>query len=329
MAFPYTRMRRLRRFDKLRVLLREVNLTPNNIIYPIFVKEGITAPEAIETMPGQLRYPVEHIVKVAEEVTHLGIPGVIIFGIPSKKDDAGSTAFSEEGIVQRAVKAIKKGLGDALAVVTDVCLCQYTTHGHCGIVKEGEVVNDETIAVLGRIARSHAEAGTDIVAPSAMMDGQVRAVRRCLDEGGFDKVAIMAYSAKYASCFYAPFREAAHSTPAFGDRRGYQMDHGNLEEALREVELDIKEGADIVMVKPALAYLDVIYRIKERFRWPTAAFNVSGEYAMISAAAEKGWIDEKSAILEVLATIKRAGADIILTYWALDAARWLREAEPL
>jgi len=321
--FPQVRMRRLRRTPRIRELVRQTILTPKNLVYPIFVREGITRPEPIEAMPGQSRIPLQQVLKEGREVSSLGVPAVILFGIPLKKDERGSSAYDENGVVQRAVRALKKGLGDELAVITDICLCQYTSHGHCGVVGGDRILNDPTIEVFGKIAVSHAEAGADIVAPSGMMDGQVGAIRRALDGAGYEDVSIMAYAAKHASCFYGPFRDAAHSTPRFGDRRSYQMDYANLDEALRETELDIKEGADIVMVKPALAYLDLIYRVKTRFGLPTAAYSVSGEYSMIKAAAERGWVDEKSAALEALTAIKRAGADIIITYYAKEASRWL------
>lgn len=323
MTFPQIRMRRLRRTPKIRELLRETVLTPNDLVYPIFVKEGINSPEPIHSMPGQFRLPIDKVVKEAENVVSLGIPAVILFGIPAKKDETGSPAYERGGVVQRAVRSVKERLGDKLVVMTDICLCQYTTHGHCGVVKGNQILNDPTLEVLQRIAVSHAEAGADVVAPSGMIDGQVQAIRKALDRAGFANVAIMAYSAKHTSHFYGPFREAAHSAPSFGDRRSYQMDYSNPNEALREVELDIREGADIVMVKPALAYLDLIYRIKMKYGLPTAAYNVSGEYSMIKAAAEKGWIDEKAIVLEVLTAIKRAGADMILTYFAKEAAKWL------
>jgi porphobilinogen synthase len=316
-------MRRLRRTPKIRELIRETVLTTNDLVYPIFVKEGISNPEPIEPMPGQFRLPMNKAVEEAENVASLGIPAVILFGIPERKDDIASSAYDPNGIVQRTVRSIKDRLGDGLVLMTDICLCQYTAHGHCGIVKDNQILNDPTLEILQKIAVSHAEAGADVVAPSGMIDGQVQAIREALDQAGFTDVAIMAYSAKHASYFYGPFREAADSAPSFGDRRSYQMDYANPDEALREVELDIKEGADIIMVKPALAYLDLIYRVKTKFGMPTAAYNVSGEYSMIKAAAEKGWIDEKAIVLEVLTAIKRAGADMILTYFAKEVARWL------
>lgn len=325
MTFPQLRMRRLRRTPKIRDLIRETVLTPNDLIYPMFIKEGISNPEPIHAMPGQFRLPLNEVIKEAKNLTSLGIPAVILFGIPAKKDETGSSAYDKDGIVQRAVKTIKEQLENELVIMTDVCLCQYTSHGHCGVVEGNEILNDPTLEILQRVAVSHAEAGADVVAPSGMIDGQVQAIRKALDHTGFTNVAIMAYSAKHASYFYGPFREAAYSTPSFGDRRSYQMDYANPNEALQEVELDVKEGADIIMVKPALAYLDLIYRIKTKFGLPTAAYNVSGEYSMIKAAAEKGWIDEKAITLEVLTAIKRAGADMILTYFAKEVARWLTE----
>ena len=325
MTFPINRMRRLRRTPKIRDLIRETILSPNDLIYPIFIKENIDNPEPINAMPGQFQLPLKEVVKEAENVCSLGIPAVILFGVPLRKDDLGSSSYEKEGIIQRSVKAIKEQLGNDLVVMTDICLCQYTSHGHCGIVKETEILNDPTLEVLQKMAVSHAEAGADVVAPSGMMDGQVQAIRKALDSMGFTNVAIMAYAAKYASYFYGPFRDAAESPPSFGDRKSYQMDYANSNEALREIELDIKEGADIVMVKPALAYLDIIYKTKIKFNLPTAAYNVSGEYSMIKAASEKGWIDEKAIVLEVLTAIKRAGADMILTYFAKEVARWLTE----
>ena len=325
MSFPFLRMRRLRRTKKIRDIIREVTLTRNDLIYPMFVQEGIKNRIPISAMPGQFRLSEEEAVTEAKEVALLGIPAIILFGIPLRKDEEGSSAYDENGIIQRVVRAIKKELRDDLIVITDVCLCQYTTHGHCGIVRGNKILNDATLEVLQKVAVSHAEAGADIVAPSGMMDGQVKAIREALDDAGFSDTAIMAYSAKHASCFYGPFREAAYSAPAFGDRKTYQMDYGNPKEALREAELDVKEGADIIMIKPALAYLDLIYRVKAKFALPVAAYNVSGEYSMIKAAAEKGWIDEKAAVLEILTAIKRAGADMILTYFAKDVARWLDE----
>jgi porphobilinogen synthase len=318
-------MRRLRRTPKIRKLVEETILTPNDLVYPMFVQEGINNPQPIHSMPGQFRLPLGDLVKEAKNIAFLGIPAVILFGIPMKKDETGSSAYDKNGIVQQGVRAIKKTLENELVVMTDVCLCQYTSHGHCGVVKDNKVLNDPTLELLQKMVVSHAEAGADVVAPSGMIDGQVQSIREALHTNGFVNTAIMAYSAKHASSFYETFREAAHSSPSFGDRRGYQMSYTNPNEALREVELDIKEGADIVMVKPALAYLDLIYRVKTKFGLPTAAYNVSGEYSMIKAAAEKNWINEKAITLEVLTAIKRAGADIILTYSAKEMAGWLTE----
>ncbi len=323
--FPKVRMRRLRRTSKIREVVKETVLTKNDLIYPIFVKEGIKNSELIDAMPGQLRFSLSNVVKEAEEIASLGIPAIILFGIPENKDDEASSAYDRDGIVQQAVRSIKEWLGSNLLVMTDVCLCQYTSHGHCGIIQGNEILNDPTLKILSKVAVSHAEAGADVVAPSAMIDGQVQAIRNALDEAGFADIAIMAYSAKHASCFYGPFRDAVYSTPSFGDRRSYQMDYSNPNEAMREVQLDINEGADIVMIKPALAYLDLIYRVKKEFKLPVAAYNVSGEYSMIKACAERGFIDEKAAVLEVLTAMKRAGADMILTYFAKDVARWISE----
>ncbi len=293
---------------------------------PIFVDERIDSPVEISSMPGYYRVPVDGVGDEVGRAMELGIRAFILFGIPSYKDEVGTSAYIKNGVVQRAVRRIKSEFPDSV-VVTDVCLCEYTTHGHCGVVRDRKILNDETLPILGKIAVSHAEAGADIVAPSGMMDGMVRAIRDALDGEGYTDVAIMSYSAKYASSFYGPFREAAESGYKFGDRRSYQMDIHNGDEALREVELDIREGADIVMVKPALAYLDIVRRVKERFGVPTAAYNVSGEYSMVKAAAKMGWLDEKSIVYEILVSIKRAGADLIITYHAKDFARWVREGE--
>ena len=316
-------MRRLRRTLKLRSMVKETILAPEDLIYPLFVKESLSSNEPIGTMPGQYQFPLQNVVEEAEEVASLGVPAVILFGIPKNKDENASQAYAEDGITQLAARAIKARLGDDLVVITDVCLCEYMSHGHCGIVENGAILNDETLPLLGETAVSHAEAGADMVAPSGMMDGQVGAIREALDTNGHGDTPIMAYSAKMASNFYGPFREAAESAPSFGDRRAYQMDFSNSDEALREVELDLAEGADIIMVKPALAYLDIILRVKEAYGMPTAAYNVSGEYSMVKAAAQNGWINEKELTLEILTAIKRAGADMILTYSAKDAARWL------
>jgi len=304
--------------------VRETALTPDDLILPLFVTYGEGVKKPISSMPGSFQMSVDKVTEEAREVASLGIPAVILFGIPEVKDETGSSAFDPKGPVQEAIKAIKKAAPDLL-VVTDVCMCEYTSHGHCGIIKEGDVDNDATLELLAAEALSHAEAGADIVAPSDMMDGRVGAIREALDRGGHGGVPIMSYAAKYASAFYGPFREAAESAPEFGDRRSYQMDPGNSDEAIREVELDIEEGADIIMVKPALPYLDIIRRVKETFGYPTAAYHVSGEYSMILAAGEKGWLDAERAMMESLVAIKRAGADMILTYYAKEAARILRE----
>ena len=323
MDFPKYRPRRLRRNEKLRELVRETALSPKNFIYPVFVGPGRDKVQPVSSMPGVAQLSVDRVVQECAEVNSLGIPAVILFGIPEHKDPLGSEAYADSGVVQQAIRAIKEKIPELL-VITDVCLCEYTDHGHCGVIKNGDVDNDSTLELLAQEAVSHARAGADIVGPSDMMDGRVGAIRSALDQNGFSQVAIMAYSAKYASGFYGPFREAAESTPQFGDRRSYQMDPANTDEALREVELDIREGADIVMVKPALAYLDIIYRVKQKFGYPVAAYNVSGEYSMIKAAGQNGWIDEGRIMMEVLFAIKRAGADMILTYFAKDAARLLR-----
>jgi porphobilinogen synthase len=322
MPFPAYRPRRLRKSEKLRQLIRETTLTASNLIYPLFVGPGTNVLRPVSSMPGVAQLSVDRAVLECREAAALGIPAVILFGIPETKDALGSEASISDGVVQQTVRAIKDNVPDLL-VVTDVCLCEYTDHGHCGLIKNGAVDNDSTLELLVEEALSHAQAGADIVAPSDMMDGRVGAIRRVLDSNGFNQIAIMAYAAKYASGFYGPFREAAESTPQFGDRRSYQMDPANTDEALREVELDIQEGADIVMVKPALAYLDVIYRVKQQFGYPIAAYNVSGEYSMIKAAGINGWIDEERIMLEVLLSIRRAGADMILTYFAKDLARAL------
>ena len=308
--------------ESLRRMVRETRLNTDNLVYPLFVVPGKNIKEEIQSMPGNFHLSLDNLVKEAREAKGLGIPAVLLFGLPERKDEKGSQAYAQDGIIQQAVRAIKDALPDYM-VITDVCLCQYTSHGHCGILKEGRLLNDSTLQTLAKIALSQVESGSDMVAPSAMMDGQVRIIRQALDENGHGNIPIMAYSAKYASSFYGPFREAADSAPQFGDRKSYQMDPANIEEALREVELDLEEGADIVMVKPALAYLDVISRVKQEFNVPLAAYNVSGEYAMVKAAAAKGWVDEKRVALEVLTSIRRAGADIILTYFAKEAAEWL------
>jgi porphobilinogen synthase len=310
-------LRRLRKNEKLRELLKEYNVTSKDLIYPIFVHEKNKV-EEIQSMPGQFRYPISKLKEITKKVEDLGIPGILLFGMPEKKDELGSESFNEKGVVQKAIRTIKENTN--LLVITDICLCQYTSHGHCGVVCDGIIKNDDTLNLLSRIALSHAKAGADIVAPSDMMDGRVNAIRSELDKNSFEDILIMSYAAKFLSSFYGPFREAAHSAPTFGDRRTYQMDPANILEALREVELDIQEGADIIMVKPALAYLDVIFRVKEKFEMPTAAYNVSGEYSMVKAASKMGWIDEKKVIDELLLAIKRAGADFIISYFALDYA---------
>ncbi|GAV31685.1 delta-aminolevulinic acid dehydratase [Coriobacteriaceae bacterium EMTCatB1] len=324
--FPVYRPRRLRRSETLRAMVRETSLDARDLIYPLFVEFGEGVKREVPSMPGVYNMSLDQLPGEIDELKSLGIPAVILFGIPASKDEAGSGAYAEEGIVQQAIRTIKAHDPDFF-VITDVCMCEYTSHGHCGILDEhGCVMNDVTLEMLAQTAVSHAEAGADMVAPSDMMDGRVAAIRSALDAEGFTDVPIMAYSAKYASAYYGPFRDAADSAPAFGDRRAYQMDPANAEEALREVLLDIEEGADIVMVKPALAYLDIVRRVKDEFGYPTAAYNVSGEYAMVKAAAANGWIDERRVVLETLTSMKRAGADLILTYHAKDVARWLAEA---
>jgi porphobilinogen synthase len=319
MQFPDYRPRRLRKNENFRRMIRETKLSADNLIYPMFVVPGAKVKKPITSMPGNFQMSVDHIVRESVRMKELGIPAVLLFGIPEKKDEIASGALAKDGIIQRAVREIKEKVPDIL-VITDVCLCEYMSHGHCGMVEKGEVANDLTLEVLAEQAVSHARAGADMVAPSAMMDGQVGALREGLDEAGFDAVPIMAYSAKYASCFYGPFREAAESAPSFGDRRAYQMDPANSDEAMREITLDVQEGADIIMVKPALPYLDVIRRAKEEFDLPLAAYNVSGEFAMVKAAAQMGWIDGERAMLESLTAIRRAGADMIITYFAPEAA---------
>ncbi|HEY3419574.1 MAG TPA: porphobilinogen synthase [Methanomassiliicoccales archaeon] len=306
----------------VREMVRETRLSTKDLISPIFVDENSTKPKEIQSMPGVFNLPMDQVVNEANQVSQLGIPAVLLFGIPKKKDEGGSEAWSAAGVVQRAIREIKNG--SDVAVIADLCLCEYTSHGHCGAVKDGQVMNDETIELYGRTAVAQARAGADMVAPSGMMDGQVFAIRRALDEAGFEDVPIMSYSAKYASAFYGPFRDAAQSTPQFGDRRTHQMDPGNAREALREMEEDLVEGADILMVKPALAYLDVIKEARARFDAPIAAYNVSGEYSMIKAAARNGWIDHDRAMIESLTSIKRAGADMMITYFAKDAAKLIR-----
>ncbi|HEX7119934.1 MAG TPA: porphobilinogen synthase [Longimicrobiales bacterium] len=318
--FPEYRPRRLRRTEALRRMVRETQLTPSDLILPYFVVPGSGVRRPVGAMPGVSQLSVDEMVRDAAEAHELGIPAVILFGIPESKDEVGSAAYAEDGVIQRAVRALKSQLPD-LIVITDVCLCEYTSHGHCGVVRDGAVANDETLELLARQALSHARAGADIVAPSDMMDGRIGAIRRALDDEGFADVAILSYAAKYASAFYGPFREAAESAPQFGDRRSYQMDPANGDEALREVGLDIEEGADILMVKPALPYLDVLWRVKRRTEYPVFAYHVSGEYAMVRAAGERGWLDADAVLHESLVAIKRAGADMIITYWAKEFAR--------
>lgn len=320
--FPIHRPRRLRRTESIRRMVRETILRPDDFIYPLFVVAGSGIKKPISSMPGCFQESVDEVVKTAKDIHSLGIPAVILFGIPEHKDELGSEAYDPHGVVQTAIKAIKDTVPD-LMVITDVCMCEYTSHGHCGVVKDGEVLNDPTLELLQKEALSHAQAGADMVAPSDMMDGRVAAIRGILDSEGFSHIPIMSYAAKYASAFYGPFREAAESAPQFGDRRSYQMDPPNRREALKEVALDIEEGADIVMVKPALSYLDVISDVKENFDLPVAAYNVSGEYSLVKAAAQLGWIDHDRVMLEILTSIKRAGADMILTYFAPEAARLL------
>jgi porphobilinogen synthase len=323
MSFPETRPRRLRRTGALRRLIRETTLDAGNFIFPLFVCPGTAIRREISSLPGQFHFSVDEVVREAQEVAGLGIPAVILFGLPKKKDEVGSEAWQPDGVVQTAIRAIKKAVPD-LAIMVDACFCEYTTHGHCGVIVDAAVDNDATCENLGRLAVSYARAGADIIAPSGMMDGAVGFIRESLDEDGFEDTAIMAYAAKFASAYYGPFRTAVDSTPAFGDRGGYQMDPANVREAIREVALDVEEGADIVMVKPALAYLDVIGEVRSEFDVPVAAYNVSGEYAMVKAAAEKGWIDHDRLMLETLLSMRRAGADMILSYHAKEAATLLR-----
>ena len=323
MTFPTHRPRRLRRSEALRGLVRETQFSMHGLLYPIFACPGKKVRTEVSSMPGIYQQSPDQIVEECREVADLGIPGVILFGLPAHKDETGSEAASPKAAVQRSIEAIRKAKLN-LVVVTDVCLCEYTSHGHCGVIKDGEVLNDPSLALLAEAALSHARAGADIVAPSDMMDGRVAAIRHKLDEEGFQDVAILSYAAKYCSAFYGPFREAAQSAPQFGDRRSYQMDPANAREALREVAFDLEEGADIIMVKPALPYLDIITRVRERFDVPVAAYNVSAEFSMVKAAAQKGWIDEQRIVLEILTGIQRAGASIILTYHAKDVARWLK-----
>ena len=323
MTFPTHRPRRLRRTEALRGFVRETRLSTSGLVYPMFACPGTKVRTEVSSMPGIFQQSVDQIVEECREVAGLGIPAVILFGLPDKKDEVGSEASDPNGAVQRAIEAIRKAKLDLL-VITDVCLCEYTSHGHCGVIEKGDVANDPSVERLAAAALSHARAGADIVAPSDMMDGRVGAIRQKLDANGFEDVAILSYAAKYCSGFYGPFREAAQSAPQFGDRRSYQMDPANAREALREVALDLEEGADMIMVKPALPYLDIIQRVRERFDVPVAAYNVSGEYAMVKAAARNGWIDEQRVVLEIMTGIQRAGAEIVLTYHAKDVARWLK-----
>ena len=325
-GFPHVRMRRLRQNEKVRRMVAETRLSIEDFIYPLFVVHGRGIKREIPSLPGCYHFSVDELAGEAEEAASLGVPAVLLFGIPDTKDPLGSEAYDPEGIVQQALRGLKRSVPEVM-VITDVCLCEYTDHGHCGVVVQGEVENDRTLELLTRIALTHAQAGADMVAPSDMMDGRVRAIREGLDQDGYQHIPIMSYSAKYASSFFGPFREAAESAPSFGDRRGYQLEPANAVQALREIEMDIEEGADIVMVKPALAYLDIIARAKDAFRVPVAAYNVSGEYAMLKAAAREGWLEERKATLEVLIAIKRAGADLIISYHAKEVARWLKLSE--
>ncbi len=323
MNFPNLRPRRLRQSAALRALVRETELSVSHLVQPYFVRPGRNIRKPIKSMPGQFQFSIDQLVREAEQAYRLGVPAVILFGLPERKDEKASGAYAANGIVPQAVRALKKAVPELL-VITDVCLCEYTSHGHCGVVRDGKVLNDPTLTLLAKSAVAHANAGADIIAPSDMMDGRVAAIRAALDKAGHTDTPIMSYAAKFASAFYGPFREAAESPPQFGDRKTYQMDFANANEALREVALDIAEGADIVMVKPGLPYLDLVWRVKEKFGYPVAVYNVSGEYAMLKAAAGNGWLDEKQAVLEMLTGFRRAGADIILTYWATTAAQWLK-----
>lgn len=322
-VFPQLRLRRLRRTETLRALVQENHVDIGDLVYPIFVVEGRGIKQEISSMPGIFHFSPDQLPSEVEEIARLKIPAVLLFGIPKDKDEVGTMAHHPHGVIQQAIRAIKKSAPELL-VMTDVCLCEYTSHGHCGVIANNDVDNDQTLPLLAKMALSHAEAGVDIVAPSDMMDGRIRTIRETLDKEGFQHIPILAYAAKYASAFYGPFREAAESAPQFGDRRSYQMDSPNVREALREVEQDINEGADMVMVKPALAYLDVIRRVRDTFNYPLAAYNVSGEYAMVKAATQRGWLDEKRIVMEILTAIKRAGADIIITYHAKEVSRWLQ-----
>lgn len=324
MSFPITRLRRTRQNEKLRSLVRETRLSVDQLVYPLFIAEGLKKSQEISSMPGMMQWSLNDLPKEIKRISLLGIPAVLLFGIPVKKDSVGSEAYNNTGIIQEAIKIIKS-VSTELLVITDVCLCEFTDHGHCGVLKNNEVDNDPSLDLLAKMALSHVKAGADMVAPSDMMDGRVAAIRTILDKNECNQTPIMAYSAKYASGFYGPFREAAESTPKFGDRQAYQMDPANVLEAMREIALDIQEGADIIMVKPAMAYMDVIRLARERFDLPIAAYNVSGEYAMVKAAAQNGWIDEKRIVMEILTGIRRAGADIIITYFAPQVAAWLNK----
>ena len=325
MSYPQVRMRRLRRTPALRSMMQKVSLRPSDLICPIFVDENVKTTVPIESMPGYSRLPVSGVVDETRRILEQGVKSVLLFGLPKMKDEKGSQAYAPNGVVQKAIAALKKEFGDELVVMSDLCLCEYTSHGRCGVRKNGEILNDPTLEILQKVAVSQSQAGADVVAPSGMMDGQVKAIRTALDDAGFNQIAIMAYSAKFASCFYGPFRDAAECAPQFGDRKSYQIGFGNTDEALREIELDVNEGADIIMIKPALAYLDIIHAARSRFNLPIAAYNVSGEYSMVKAAAQNGWIDEKAAIIEILIGIKRAGADLIITYFAKDIGAWLKQ----
>ena len=323
MRFPQYRPRRLRKNEMFRRMIRETHLSSDDLILPLFVRPGKGVKQPIPSMPGHFQLSIDLLIREVEEAKSLGILGVILFGIPEKKDEMGSEAYAEDGIIQRAIRAIKEKV-EGILTITDVCLCEYTNHGHCGVVKDGRIVNDETLDLLARQALSHVKAGADMVAPSDMMDGRVGAIRKCLDENRYEDIPILSYAAKFASSFYGPFRVAAESKPQFGDRKSYQMDPANADEALREVRLDIEEGADMVMVKPALPYLDLIYRVKQTFNIPVAAYNVSGEFALVKAASQLGWVDGEQVMMESLIAIKRAGADLILTYFAKEAAQKLK-----
>jgi porphobilinogen synthase len=326
MGYPEYRPRRLRKNEKLRALVRENSISAEHLVYPLFIKEGAQGEVAIPSMPGISQFSIERVLSEIEEVIDLSIPAVLLFGIPEKKDDVGSCAYDDHGVIQRAIRAIKERFGDGILVIADLCLCEYTSHGHCGAIRDGEVDNDETLKLLARAALAQATAGADMIAPSDMMDGRIRAVRQMLDSHDFSHIPIMSYAAKYASGLYGPFRDAAESAPQFGDRRSYQMDPPNQREALREMELDVEEGADIIMVKPAIFYLDILALAKERLNRPLAAYSVSGEYTMVKCAAAQGYIDYQRVVTEMAMSIKRAGADILITYFAKDLARWMKEA---